>query len=116
MTNLTSTQTWRRDPQPEGRQLGTGSTRPSVKTFAAHRVPRWTLRDRGRSLHCSALGITRDAQAKARSKRRQQTYRTACIVARTAGVAVEKVLTGMWPGDRCPHCGGTGKRSQIVGG
>ena len=63
----------------------------------------------------TALGMTRDALAKARSRYRKQTYRTACIVARVAGVTVEKVLTGLWPGDRCHHCGGTGKASQIVG-
>jgi hypothetical protein len=25
--------------------------------------------------------------------------------ARLAGISVEDVLSGAWPGDRCPHCG-----------
>lgn len=114
-TILTSIQAWRRDPQPEGRQLGNRldpAQRENVRRAAVFLAGRYATVDAA----CAALGITRDALAKARSKRRKQTYRTACIVARTAGVPVEKVLSGTWPGDRCPHCCGTGKASQIVGG
>jgi len=61
-----------------------------------------------------ALGVTKDMIAKARSRNRHPTYGMAYAIARAVGVPVEKVMDGRWPGDRCPHCGGTGKRSQIT--
>ena len=116
MAIMTTKQIWRRDPEPEPkpRQLGNRlnpTERENVRravVYLAGRFPSWDAAT-------EALGFTRDALAKARSPRRKPTYRTACVIARVAGVPVEKVLSGVWPGDRCPHCGGTGKRSQIVG-
>jgi hypothetical protein len=110
---LTSKQVWRRNPEPEGKQLGnriTPTERANVRAALEYLRGRYETTD----ACCIALGITRDALQKARSPRRAQTYRVACLVARAAGVPVEKILSGTWPGDRCPHCGGTGKASQIV--
>lgn len=116
MAILTDRQVWRRNPEPQAkpRQLGnwlTPAERLNVRTALEY------LRGRYPSTAAclAALGITEDALHKKRSRYRAQTYRLACIVARVAGLPVEKILTGLWPGDRCPHCAGTGKRSQIVG-
>lgn len=115
MTILTSRQTWRRspDPEPKPRQLGNWlnpTERENVRRAVVYLAGRYATVD----ACVAALGITRDGLHKARSKRRKQSYRLACIVARVVGVPVGKVLTGLWPGDRCPHCGGTGKRSQMA--
>jgi hypothetical protein len=111
MAILTTTQTWRRAPASEkqyGNRLNP-TERENVRKAIVFLCGRYATAD-----SCvAALGITRDALWKARSKNRAQTYRLACIVARGSGVAVEKILTGLWPGDRCPHCAGTGKASQV---
>src|SRR4051812_22890963 len=108
---LTATKAWRREPTTK--QIGnrlSPTERENVRHALAYLVGRHVSGDA-----CAlALGITGNALWKALTPRRAQTYRLACIVARGAGVPVEKILTGLWPGDRCPHCGGTGKRSQIV--
>jgi len=36
--------------------------------------------------------------------------RLGALVARAAKVNLEDVLSGHWPGDVCPTCGGTGRR------
>ena len=113
MTILTAKQTWRRNPEPEPKQLGNRLgpvERDNVRRAAVYLCGRYASLD----ACAAALGITREAVKKACQVRRAQTYRLACILARGAGVPVEKILSGLWPGDRCPHCGGTGKRSQIV--
>ena len=113
MTILRTKQIWRREPIASGKQLGNRlnlTERENVRralVYLCGRYPDVAARSK-------ALGMTEDALLKARSRQRAQTYRLACIVARAAGVPVEKVLTGLWPGDRCPHCGGTGKASQVV--
>lgn len=115
MTILTAPQIWRRAPAEvtAGRQL---ANRLSITERDDVRAAVLYLCGRYRTLgaQVAALGMSRDAIAKARSRSRAQTYRLACMVARAAGVDVGKILSGAWPGDRCPHCGGTGKRSQIV--
>jgi len=111
---LTSTQTWRRNPETD-HQLGNRLNpieRENVRNALAYLCGRYAALANA----AVALGITLDGLNKGLWRRRPQTYRLACIVARTANVPVEKILTGLWPGDRCPHCGGTGKRSQIVRG
>jgi hypothetical protein len=113
MAILTSKQVWRRNPEPEGKQLGnriTPTERDHVRAALEYLRGRYVTTDEC----CAALGITRDSLQKARSRHRLLTYRVACLVARAAGVPVEKILSGAWPGDRCPHCGGTGKASQVV--
>jgi hypothetical protein len=116
MTILTAKQSWRRNPEPapKPRQLGNWLSpieRENVRKAFVY------LSSRYPSINAcaAALSVTRDVIAKARSPRRKQSYRLACILARVAGVPVEKITSGLWPGDRCPHCGGTGKASQIVG-
>jgi hypothetical protein len=113
MAILTTKQTWRRNPEPgwtRRKEFLTLDERENVRRAVLYLCGRYpTAAER-----MAVLGLTRDALAKARSQRRAQTYRLACIVARVAGVPVEKVTSGLWPGDRCPHCGGTGKASQIV--
>ncbi len=114
MTVLTSKRIWRRDPEPapKPRQLGNWlnpTERENVRRAVVYLAGRYATLE----AFAAALGITRDGVFKARS-RRPQTYRLACLVARCAGVSPESVVSGSWPGDRCPHCGGTGKRSQIV--
>lgn len=113
MTILTSKQVWRRNPEPEPTHLGNRLgpvERENVRQAAVYLVNRYA----SAAACAEALGLTFNALNKACSKRRAQTYRLACILARVAGVPVEKILGGLWPGDRCPHCGGTGKRSQVV--
>jgi hypothetical protein len=112
MAILTTTQTWRRaEPtrKPLGDRLGPVE-RENVRQAIIFMCERYATAD----ACVAALGMTRDALWKARSRRRMQTYRLACIVARAAAVPVEKILSGLWPGDRCPHCAGTGKKSQNV--
>ena len=116
MTILTTQQVWRHNPEPKPktRQLGNWlnpSERENVRRALVY------LRGRYDSTEActEALGITTDALRKGTSRHRAQTYRLACIVAWVAKVAVEKILPGTWPGDRCPHCGGTGKASQVIG-
>ena len=116
MTILTSKQIWRRNPEPapKPRQLGNWlnpTERENVRRAVVYLAGRYATLD----AFAAALGLTRNGVAKGRSPRRAQTYRLACLVARCAGVSPESVVSGAWPGDRCPHCGGTGKRSQIVG-
>jgi len=115
MTILTSKQIWRRNPEPapKPRQLGNWlnpTERENVRRAVVYLAGRYATLD----AFAAALGLTRDGIAKARSPRRAQSYRLACLVARCAGVSPENIVSGAWPGDRCPHCGGTGKRSQIV--
>jgi hypothetical protein len=111
MAILTERQVWRRNPEPKplGDRL-TLAERENVRKAVVYLCGRYPTAP----LQMQALGLTRDALAKARSSHRAQTYRLACVVARAGGVPVEKVLSGLWPGDRCPHCGGTGKLSQVV--
>jgi hypothetical protein len=117
MTILTAPQIWRRAPVAvtAGRQLAnrlSPAERDNVRAAVLYLCGRHATM----AAQIEALGLSRDAIAKARSRSRAQTYRLACMVARAAGVGVEKILSGAWPGDRCPHCGGTGKRSQVIGG
>lgn len=115
MTILTAKQVWRRNPEPEGKQLGNRLglvERENVRQALVYLVGRYPSRDAA----VAATGLTIAALVKGTSKRRAQSYRLACVVARSAAVPVEKILSGAWPGDRCPHCGGTGKRSQVVRG
>ncbi len=115
MAILTERRIWRRNPEPEPKQLGNRlnhAERENVRRAVVYLTGRYASVEA-----CSvALGLSLDALKKARSPRRAQTYRLACVVSRAAGVPVEKITSGLWPGDRCPHCGGTGKASQIVGG
>lgn len=109
---LTTKKTWRRDSEPR-HQLGNRLTpieREHVRVAVVYLAGRYATVEAA----CAALDMTHDALTKARSPQRAQTYRLACVVARAAGVPMEKILTGLWPGDRCPHCGGTGKASQVV--
>lgn len=115
MTILTAKQIWRRDPVPAPRPRQRGNwldptQRENVRRAVVYLAGRYATLD----ALAAALGLTRDGVFKARSPRRAQSYRLACLVARCAGVSPESVVSGAWPGDRCPHCGGTGKRSQIV--
>jgi len=111
---LTEKQTWRRNPEATRRTISsnrlTHEERENVRRAVVFLCGRYrTVAERE-----AVLGMSQAVLTKARSTKRPQTYRIACIVARAAGVPVEKILTGLWPGDRCPHCGGTGKASQIV--
>jgi hypothetical protein len=115
MAILTAKQIWRRNPEPEPKQLGNRlnpAERENVRQALVYLVGRHPSRDAA----VAAISLSLEALIKGMSKCRAQTYRLACIVARAADVPVEKILSGAWPGDRCPHCGGTGKRSQIVRG
>ena len=93
MAILTDRKTWRRNPEPEHKPLGvnrlTPTERDNVRKAVVYLVGRYPSVD----ACIAALGLTRDALAKARSRYRKQTYRTACIVARVAGIPVGKVLT-----------------------
>lgn len=113
MAILTERKIWRRNPEPEPKQLGNRLT-PTERENVRRAIVYLTGRYASLAACVEALGMTEDALKKARSPRRAQTYRLACIVARAANVPVEKILGGLWPGDQCPHCGGTGKASQIL--
>jgi len=53
-----------------------------------------------------AIGVSEDAMAKAAVPSRSKSPRMAVLVARLAGVPVDKVLTGKWPPPgACAHCG-----------
>lgn len=115
MTILTSKQIWRRNPSPapKPRQLGNWLN-PTERENVRHAVNYLAGRYETMAAFAAAVGLTRDGVMKARSPHRAQTYRLACLVASCVGVLPESIVSGAWPGDRCPHCGGTGKRSQIV--
>jgi len=53
------------------------------------------------------MGLTYDGLRK--TLKRTPTMRVAVLVAFVAGVKLEAVLAGKWPGERCPTCGGTGR-------
>src|SRR5258706_7074859 len=107
---LTSVKMWRRNPnpQPKQRQLGNRlsiSERANVRRGFSYLVRRYETLD----ACAAAIEMSVDGLKKAMSKRRAQTYRLACLLARAADLPVEKILTGLWPGDHCSHCGGTGQ-------
>jgi hypothetical protein len=117
MAILTAPQIWRRAPATTtaGRALGRRLTPAECENvrlalrFLCFRYPT-------NAVASAAIDISYDAIRKARSRTRPHTYRLACLVAGAAGVDVQRILGGAWPGDRCPHCAGTSKRSQVVRG
>lgn len=67
-----------------------------------------------------ALGMSRAALSRARSRTRAPTLRLAALVALAAKVSLQDVLSGAWPGDLCPRCGRGGAAGAdqlpVVGG
>lgn len=56
----------------------------------------------------AALGISVEALWKATGPQRPPSRRFAQALAQVAGVAVDALLSGAWPGNQCPTCGGVG--------
>lgn len=96
--------TWRR-PEAERRH------RPEVLTQDQREHVRIALRylrmRLGRGELAKRMLLTYDGLRK--TLKRPPTMRVAGLVALVADVKVEAVLTGKWPGERCPTCGGTGR-------
>jgi DNA-binding transcriptional regulator LsrR (DeoR family) len=61
----------------------------------------------GRGELAKRMGLTREALRK--TLKRAPTMRVAVLVAFVADVELDRVLTGKWPGEGCPTCGGTGR-------
>lgn len=60
----------------------------------------------GRGELAKLMGLTYDGLRK--TLKRPPTMRVAVLVAFVADVELDAVLSGKWPGERCPTCGGTG--------
>jgi hypothetical protein len=100
MPILTERVTWRRPRKPRSSEL-TLEEQAHAKTairFLAIRLGSWAnLADRTDL----SLAILRHSA----SPRSRVTANVALRVARAAGVHLEDVLRGTWPGNACPHCG-----------
>lgn len=111
MTILTETQVWRRTRhlRLSGKR---GTLTPTQVAHVRSAVAYLAVRYQTHEALARALGLTPAAAWKVRSPRRTPTVRFALVVAELAGVGVDAVLFGLWPGHRCPHCSGTGMISR----
>lgn len=110
MPILTETQAWRRGSPPRRGTLTAEQAANVRRAIDALAVSFETPKELA-----SVLGMTLTALWKARSRNRTPSARLALVVAEAAGVPVDDVLTGRWPGDSCFHCGGTGKAPAAGG-
>jgi DNA-binding phage protein len=95
---------WRR-PETERRRLPQALSQDEREHV---RIALRYLRLRlGRGELATRMGLTYDGLRK--TLKRAPTMRVAVLVAFVAGVKLEGVLKGTWPGERCPTCGGTGR-------
>jgi hypothetical protein len=104
MPILTETETWRRGSQPRPGTLTAeqaANVRRAIDALAVSFETPMAL--------AKVLGVTLSAMWKYRDRNRKVSARLALVVAGAAGVAVDDVLAGRWPGDVCIHCGGTGR-------
>ena len=96
--------TWRR-PEAERRR------RPEMLSQDQREHVRLALRylrmRLGRGELAKRMGLTYDGLRK--TLKRPPTMRVSVLVAFVADLKVEVVLSGKWPGERCPTCGGTGR-------
>jgi len=100
---MTPAADWRRDVRDRKRPPRALSREERDNVRRALRSIRIKL---GRGELAARMGLTYDALRK--TLKRPPTMRVAVLVAYVAGVSVDDVLSGVWPGDRCPVCGGTG--------
>jgi len=107
MPILTTKQVWRRVPTRRRRGTLSAEAQANVRKALLFLAARCSSPDQ----LAEALDITLAALWKARSPRRTPSVRLAALVARAAHVNLEDVLSGAWPGDACPTCGGTGRSS-----
>lgn len=113
MAILTETQIWRRT-----RHLRLSGKRGKLTSAqAAHvraAIAYLAIRHQTHEAFAKALGLTPNAAWKVRSLNRAPSIRLALVVAELAGVGVDAVLFGFWPGDRCAHCAGTGRKDASL--
>jgi len=110
VTVLTEMQVWRRPKHPrfDGKR---GKLTPAQGANVRVAITYVAVRYRTPKAFARALGLTVGAMWKLRGPSRIPSLRTAFVVAELAVVGVDDVLTGKWPGGRCPHCEGTGRRA-----
>ena len=113
MAILTETQIWRRT-----RHLRFAGKRGKLTSAqAAHvrvAIAYLAIRYQPHEAFARALGLTPNAAWKVRSPNRTPSIRLALVVAELAGVGVDAVLFGLWPGDRCAYCAGTGRNNVTL--
>jgi hypothetical protein len=95
---------WRRDEADRKRRPNTLSQVERERVRLGLRYLRIRY---GKSELAKRMGLTSEALRKA--LKRAPTMRVAVLVAFVAGVQLDAVLKGKWPGERCPTCGGTGR-------
>src|SRR5580692_4324345 len=91
---------WQRPRKPRTPELPLDEQENAKKAIRFLRVRLGTWADLAAKTGCSEA-ILRHSQV----KRRRVTANVALRVARAAGVHLEDVLSGAWPGHACPHCG-----------
>jgi hypothetical protein len=102
MAILVGRKVWHR-PRPERERAGRLSPEQSENVRRAMVV----LQRRFPSVaaYAGALGMSAVAYTKARSPGRRPGVTHAYAVAELAGVPMEDVIGGKWPGNACPTCG-----------
>jgi hypothetical protein len=106
VTILATTKAWRREPAKRARLT---SDRLSPEESANVRRAILFLRKRhgGTAPLAVALGVGFKMLTTTCSKKGKPGAGLALRAAKLAVEPVETILTGEWPGDRCPHCGRT---------
>lgn len=104
MTILTKPKVWRADrPVNETRRSSDLTPAERENLRAALRFLR--VRLGGCAKLAEAMRANVQTLQSATRPRRSLGAGLALRAARVAGVPVEDVLSGAWPGERCPHCG-----------
>lgn len=102
MAILTHPVAWRkpRGPNARPRDLDDEQLANVKRAVIYLRVQLGTGAKLAKALRVPAVTVNR-----ATASRPSISLRTVLRVARLAGVGLDDVLGGAWPGERCPHCG-----------
>jgi hypothetical protein len=102
MAILTHPTAWRRERGPNARQPDLDA----AETKNVQAALRFLKAQRGSARKlAAAMRLPFGTVQSALVPTRRVSLRTAMRAARLAGVTLEAVLGGAWPGTRCPHCG-----------
>jgi hypothetical protein len=91
---------WSRPRKLRTPELGLDEQEHAKNAIRFLRVRLGTWADLAAKTGCSEA-ILRHSQV----KRRRVSANVALRIARAAGVPLEDILSGAWPGHACPHCG-----------
>ncbi len=104
MTVLTKRSEWRIERSPSETRYSSDLT-PEEQGHARAAIRFLTVRLGGAAKLARALRSNLASVSRATGKGGKPSAGLALRAARLAGVPLEDVLSGQWPGDRCPHCG-----------